>query len=76
VPFGAIACEAAAYDVVEICCAAECFRDDVIEGARAAEVLAAVATFEVPHQVDLIALFTRKSHRPNAGGRIRLRRDR
>ena len=35
VTFGAIASETATYDVGEICSAAECFRDDVIEGAGA-----------------------------------------
>jgi len=49
VALGAVAGETATYDVVEICCAAECFGYDVIEGAGAAEVLTAIATFEVPH---------------------------
>jgi len=49
VTFGAIASEAATYDVGEICSAAECFRYDVIESAGATEVLSAIATFEVPH---------------------------
>jgi len=49
VTFGAIASEAAGYDVGEICSAAECFRYDVIEGAGATEVLSAIAALEVPH---------------------------
>lgn len=47
--FGAIAGEAATYDVVEICSAAECFRYDVIEGAGASEVFSAITALEVPH---------------------------
>ena len=47
--FGAIASETATYDVGEICSAAECFRYDVIEGARTTEVFSAIATFEVPY---------------------------
>ena len=74
--FGTIASEAAAYDVGEICSAAECFRYDVIESAGATEVFSAIAALEVPVEVYLIALLTRKSHRPNAAGRIRLRPDR
>lgn len=49
VTFGAIASETATYDVGEICSAAECFRYDVIEGARTTEVFSAIATFEVPY---------------------------
>jgi len=49
VTFGAIASEAAGYDVGEICCTAECFRYDVIEGARATEVFSAIAALEAPH---------------------------
>jgi len=49
VTLGAIAGEAAGYDVVEICSAAECFGYDVIEGAGATEVFSAIATLEVPH---------------------------
>ena len=76
VTFGAIAGEAATYDVGEICSTAECFRNDVIESAGATEVFSAIATLEVPVEVYLIALLTRKSHRPSAAGRIRLRLDR
>ena len=68
VTFGAIAGEAAGYDVGKICCAAECFRDDVIEGARATEVFSAITALEVPVEVYLITLLTRKSHRPSAAG--------
>jgi len=75
VALGAVAGETAGYDVGEICCAAEYFGDDVIESAGAAEVLTAVAALEVPVEVYLVALLTRKSHRPNAAGRIRLRLD-
>ena len=74
--FGAIASEAATYDVGEICSAAECFRYDVIEGTGATEVFSAITALEVPVEMNLIALFTRKSHRPSAAGRIRLRLDR
>ena len=73
VTFGAIASETATYDVGEICSAAECFRDYVIESTGATEVFSAIATLEVPVKVYLIALFTRESHRPSAAGRIRLR---
>jgi len=76
VTFRAIASEAATYDVGEVCSAAECFRYDVIEGAGATEVFSAIATLEVPAEMHLITLLTRKSHRPSAAGRIRLRLDR
>ena len=76
VTFGAIASEAATYDVGEICSAAECFRYDVIESAGAAEVFSAVRAAMIPANVNLITFFTRKSHRPSAAGRIRLRLDR
>jgi len=49
VTFGAIASETATYDVGEICSAAECFRYDVIEGARATELFSAITALEVPH---------------------------
>ena len=49
VAFGAIASEAATYDVGEICSAAECFRHDVIEGAGATEMFSAIAALKVPH---------------------------
>jgi hypothetical protein len=49
VTFGAIASETATYDVGEICSAAECFGDDVIESTGATEVFSAITALEVPH---------------------------
>jgi len=54
----------------------ECFRDDVIESARAPEWFAAVGALVVPREVDLIAFTSGQAHRPNAEGRIRLRLNR
>jgi len=76
VALGAVAGETAGYDVGKICCATECFGDDVIECAGATEGFCAITALEVPVEVNLIALFTRKAHRPSAAGRIRLRLDR